>query len=561
MQAAPAIAKDVERFLTALARSIRARGLYAANNEALQLMEADLWKNARLVFRQLRELSLTVRPDALLFEQVPVLENPPDQDDVPFLLHRDGVRKLDLLQGLTREELSVLVEALHAGRGGRTLEDDIVAHLWRRELEHIRYVTVDVHVTDAAEEGAQEQQVEAVVRSLYGAAPEGSVFHGIHLDASEEAAKVLAEALGGLDDMAPGFRPMTQLPDLPAYAGRLKSHIDPETPGRRMVRDIVGMLAEASEEDAQSGFESLLELFDGSLAEGDLELATDIVIAVRAIRDRAREVGAWMEQAVSDVRLRQVSAICEADPTREAEVASFFRACGSRAARSLVGALGLFRQPGLRRRFADLAVDLGGDVQREAEALLRNEQGYVAREGIYLLSRLDQLRNRHILRDIQRHPKPQVRLELLKEIDRVPEDIASAVVIDMLRDEESRVRVAAAETLSQRGDEAACRALANACERPDFDEESPTVKQALTLSVAAALGRDAIPYLEPLTTRAEGWMPKRGAEESALAAVKALGQIRHPDAVVALKGVMRLRNRGVRDAARQALLGMGGGEQ
>ncbi|MEM1024876.1 MAG: HEAT repeat domain-containing protein [Myxococcota bacterium] len=560
MQAAPAIAKDVERFLTSLARSIRARGLYAANNEALHLMEQDLWKNATLVFRQLRDLSLTVRPDALLFEEAIVFENPPDQDDISFLLYRDGVRKLDLLQGLTRDELNVLVDALHAGRGGRTLEDDVVAHLWRRELEHIRYVTVDVHVTDAAEEGAQQQQVEAVVRSLYGAAPEGSVFHGIHLDASEEAAKVLADALGRLDEMAPGFRPMARLPDLPAYAGRLKSHVDPDPPSRRMVRDIVAMLADASEEDAQAGFESMLELFDAALGEADLELATEIVVAIRAIRDRSREVEAWMGQAVSDVRLRQVSAICESDPTRESEVVEFFRACGSRASATLVLALGLFRQPGVRRRFADLAVELGGDFQRQAEELLRNEQGFVAREGIYLLSRLDQLRNRHVLRDIQRHPKPQVRLELLQEIDRVPDDIASSVVADLLRDEEPRVRVAAAETLGMRGDESACRALAYACDRPDFDEESPTVKQAIALAVASTLGRDGIPYLEPLTSRAEGWMAKKGSEETALAAVKALGQIRHPDAVVALKGVMQLRNRSVRDAAREALMRMGGQE-
>ncbi|MGF1511582.1 MAG: HEAT repeat domain-containing protein [Myxococcota bacterium] len=554
-----AISRDVAKMMRLMARTIRSRSLYSANNQALALMRDELNRATEAVFRQVAEVSLRVLPDALIYQDVSVLENPDTGEGLPFALYRDGIRRLDLLAGLTPSELDQVVLAFHLGQASRSMEDDIVTHLWRCDLEHVRYVTVEVHVTDAASEAAHDQQVDAVVRALYQSAPEGSLFHGLNLDASEEAAKALADAIGTIDDLAPGFHPASALPALPAYARRLEGQA--ESPYRGMMTDILSIMSEAPEAmpEVEFGFSSLLDLLDAALLDEDVRLATDIVLGVRALSLHLNRVDGWLEQALSDVRLRQVSALAQQRPDVEHLVREFFEAAGSRAAPSLVQALPTFREPEIRRRFSDLALDLGLEDPAAAEELVRNEIGFAAREGIYILSRLDRLRDRSLLRDIQRHPKPQVRMALVNEIDRVPLEFASGVLSELLRDEAPRVRVAAAETLAQRGDEGARRALVNAVERPEFEEEPASVKSALAIGLATVLGPRAIPHLDPMVGRADSWMARRAHEETATAAIHALAQVQHQDAVEALKRAALSRNRTVRGEARSVLERLRGG--
>jgi hypothetical protein len=556
-----AISKDVGRMLTLLSRASRARSLYAANNQALLLMKQELVRSVETVFRQVDEVSLRVLPEELAYQDVTVFQDSESADSLPFILYRDGVRRIEFLRGLDGVELEHLLAALHQGTIGRSMEDDVVTQLWRHELEHVRYVTVEVHVTDAASEAAHEQQVDAVVRSLYSSAPEGTLFHGLNLDAHELAAKSLAEAMGTIDELAPGFRPASALPALPAYAGRLKTESDGASSYRRMATDILAMLVESEEDlqDASHGFTMLLDLLDAALLEEDLSLATDVVVGVRGLPRHGPLVSDWLQEALSDVRLRQVSSFVQQVPDLEDRVRAFFVAAGRRSAPSLVQALPTFKEPELRRRFADLALELGLDDTAAVEELVHNEIGFAAREGLYLLSRLDLLRDRSLLREIQRHPKPQVRLALVNEIDQVPDDIAPSVLSELLRDESARVRVAAAETLTQRGDEMARRALLNAIERPEFDDEPESVKRACALGVATVLGPRAVTHLEPLVQRADGWMARKAQEESAAAAIAALAQVQHQEAVEALKRAALSRNRAVRSEARQALERMRGG--
>ena len=202
---------------------------------------------------------------------------------------------------------------------------------------------------------------------------------------------------------------------------------------------------------------------------------------------------------------------------------------------------------------ADLLLELGTPDELTVRELVGNEQGFAAREGLYLLARMDRLRDRAFLREVQRHPSPQVRLALIQEIDRVPRDIASWVLVEMLRDPAPRVSVAAIETLAQQGDDVATRALTNAVTRPEIDDESETVKRALFVALATVLGVEAISYLEPMIARVDAWMPKSAHEESARAAVYALGQLRHPASVDALREASASKCRSVRADARKLL--------
>lgn len=555
-----AIGRDVARFLTALARTARSRHLYAANNEALRLMRQELGRAAADVFRQVPEVSIRVRPDALAFgEEDVMVDDQPGGDSLPFLFYRDGIRKLTLLRGLTDDELDQLVEAINQGQSGRSLEDDIVVHLWRHGFEHVRYVTVDVHVVDASADVAMEQQVEAVLRSLYTHAVEGEVLRGLSIDDNEEAAKAIADALGDLDEMAPGFHPSGTLASLPAYAGSLVGRGTDEALFHRFVDETAEVLASHPHEAAPL-FETYLGVFDAAVVEGDLDLATHVVRVVRGL-PVTPAVEAWLAEALSDGRLRQVTQLVQANPQLEADVAAFFESTGARAVPALIRALPGLTQPEVRRRFSNLLLELGAPDEDLVRELVGNEQGFAAREGLYLLARMDRLRDRRFLREIQRHPSPQVRLGLIQEIDCVPSDIAPWVLAEMMRDESPRVRVAAIETLAQQGDDVASRSLTNAVDRPELDDEPESVKRALMVALATVSGVEAVPHFEPLIARVDSWMPRASHEESARAAVYALGQLRHTASVDLLKRASTSKCRSVRAEARKMLERLKGGDE
>jgi HEAT repeat protein len=554
-----AIGRDVSRLLTSLARTSRSRHLYAANNEVLRLMKTELRRAVEDVFRQVPEIEITVRPEALSYADEDVFVEAPDAvDSLPFLLYRDGIRRLVLQRGLTDAELEQLVDAINQGQSGRSLEDDIVVHLWRHGFEHLRYVTVDVHVADASADVAMEQQVDAVLRSLYTNVADGESFQSISIDAQEEAAKAIADAMGDPDALALGFHPSGTLASLPAYAGRLLGSIDDEHVFWHFVDETAEVLL-AHPDEAEPIFATYLSIFDGAVVDGDLALARHVVSTVREL-PVTPAVEAWLGEAISDGRLRQVTQMVQSNPQLESDAIEFFRSTGSGAIPSLIRSLPGLTQPEVRRRFADLVLDLGDADEMLVRELVSNEQGFAAREGLYLLARTDRLRDRSFLREIQCHPSPQVRLTLIQEIDRVPQDVASWVLAEMLRDPTARVRVAAIETLAQRGDDVAARALLQAVEQPEFDDESETVKRALLFAVASVLGAEAVTHMEPMIARVDAWMPRTSHEESARAAVYALGQLRHPASVDVLKRASTVKCRSVRTDARRTLERLRGDE-
>ncbi|MCA9549117.1 MAG: hypothetical protein KC933_03715, partial [Myxococcales bacterium] len=214
-------AKDVGRTLAAFSRVARARSLYQENSAALKRMRSDLFRGFQEILADRPVLSLRVRPEAFVFEdQVVLTDENPDQS-IPFALYRDGIRRLDFSRGLEESELDTLLACTARGFHFTGLGDDIVSDLWRHDLEHIRYLVVDTSVVDAAAaagaptapvDGAEpisdlDTQIDGLLRAIYGDSSDDVGPRSIHLDASDLAAKSIAESLDAVDDMAPGFHP------------------------------------------------------------------------------------------------------------------------------------------------------------------------------------------------------------------------------------------------------------------------------------------------------------------------------------------------------------------
>ncbi len=136
--------------LRAFGRAIRAHQLYLHNNptylktvDAARATFAPIWKHAD-------EVVLDVSDTQLRWSGRTVL-NEPDKttDALPWVLYKDGIRELRLLQGVEEQDLVGLIEVITRARRALHDEDDLLTLLWEREFHFIRYRYIDMSVDGA----------------------------------------------------------------------------------------------------------------------------------------------------------------------------------------------------------------------------------------------------------------------------------------------------------------------------------------------------------------------------------------------------------------------------
>ncbi|HEY8075964.1 MAG TPA: serine/threonine-protein kinase, partial [Labilithrix sp.] len=96
-----------------------------------------------------------VGPGAFVFEGNAVWA--PDRipfDRVPYQLFADGVRRIQIKDGFTKEEFRDFVAILlHDVMGHESSEDDAVTALWDRRFEHVAYVAIEAFDGSGANDG------------------------------------------------------------------------------------------------------------------------------------------------------------------------------------------------------------------------------------------------------------------------------------------------------------------------------------------------------------------------------------------------------------------------
>jgi len=112
-----------------------------------------------------------VGPGAFLFEAKPVWA--PDRmpfDRIPYQLFADGVRRIQIKQGITEDELRDLVAIFLRDLGdGVATEGDSVTALWDRRFEHVAYLAIDSFAEGEAGDPGQQGssgKAEALADSL-----------------------------------------------------------------------------------------------------------------------------------------------------------------------------------------------------------------------------------------------------------------------------------------------------------------------------------------------------------------------------------------------------------
>ncbi|MCA9554148.1 MAG: hypothetical protein KC933_29205 [Myxococcales bacterium] len=553
------------------ARIVRAYRLYNADNATVVRMIDELWRGFGDVLEVTPELVITVQANALLLGEASLLETADTDESIPFALYRDGIRRIEFLHGLPRDELEALVEATSLGLGFTGVGDDVVSLLWRRDLRHISYVVVDTTIVEsdgrvATEHGdasTVDAQINALLANLYGHSDDVEGRLSLHLDGADLPAKRVAEALDDVDDMAAGGRPVRHLGQRAAYQDDLEREVAEEGDFAISVRGLEGALRSLAQPlppaEARTMADALLRMLDTALLEDRFQVATGIVSGVRRSGQSRALVGGWMDEVVSEARTRHVAAAFNNPQATEevrATALEYFRACGAWVVEPLLGLLPGIVDAQLRRAVSTLLLEIGIIDPAPVKALLQNEQAFVAQEAVYLLVHMGRDTDHEALFAAAHHVSPQVRITVAEHLGQLPEQLGRDLAAQLTADVELRVQVAGIRGLARYPGQSALAVVEGLVTRTALEGKHFEYKRAALESYAALGQTRAVQVLHRYIRDGDGFLTGREAEETAVAAALALGRIRSMASVEILRRGAMSRNKRLRETARRSLIQM-----
>jgi hypothetical protein len=146
-------------------KAVKTLNLYEGRGESC-VKSVDLaYRNLREVLSQFGEITLRVTPYEFFVEGGAVYTSKEDRRGITYRLFRDGVRELELLPLIERDEFAELLEILRRVQPVHG-EDDTVTMLWERNLQGVRYQAIDLFLEGmvVAETDELQEQIDALMQ-------------------------------------------------------------------------------------------------------------------------------------------------------------------------------------------------------------------------------------------------------------------------------------------------------------------------------------------------------------------------------------------------------------
>ncbi len=139
------LTQSVASVLRTFVRAHRAAQMYLSNSPMRPKARDDARDAFRVFWSQESALSLAITEQSLLFNGREVYrEDERSSAALPWLLYRDGLRRLDLHPGFEDHELDLLLDILQQAREATTDDDDLVTRLWVADFQLLTFQNVEL---------------------------------------------------------------------------------------------------------------------------------------------------------------------------------------------------------------------------------------------------------------------------------------------------------------------------------------------------------------------------------------------------------------------------------
>ncbi len=540
----------VTELLKAFVKAVRAHQLYLPNNpmharslEAVREAFAKLWQ-------QTDEIDLHVVETRLEWEGRVVLdEEGRTSDNIAWLLYKDGIRELKMLEGFEQEELGVFFNLLQRVRKATDDDDDLLTLMWEREFVTLQYRYVDL----TQESGTGVESMER----------------------AEQKEKILspAQAEAGLESTQSSIAKMDEF-DQTLYflddgeVEYLHNEIKREFATDLRPAVIASLLDTFETQKDPTVREEICGLLDYfllvllSLAQyrnAAYLLREAAVTANRApeVLDAHKQRLIQLGELMSDPKpLGQLLQALEDSPLRapQRELDELFGILQPRALETILSWIGRSSNPPLKMLLEVGATRLASSNSAELIRLIGSEDEAVVLEAIRRAAALKSPAAVPALGKMLTVGETEMRLAAVTALT----NIGSAGAMQMLErglvDEERDVRIVAVRSLGARNARAALPRVEAAIKGKELRESNLTEKMAFFEAYGLLAGDAGVPLLDGLLN-AKGFMGRKDDSETRACAAMALGKINSPKAAESLNRAAGEKDVIVRNAVSRAIRG------
>lgn len=533
-------ADRIEKFVTALMKDCRTRQAYVRGNQLIERFHEALLDRLHDLWDLLPHLTLTIDEGRLLWQDLPVYDQPIGHDNFAFMFFRDGLRTLALLPGCEQGELREFVEIIANVRWGRSA--DLLATLWHRDFSFIRIEYVDV---------AEDEGHDLPVGNRNAGAGE-TIADMSEIDRVIQSGPVSAEA----DDA------FNQLLLSESDQGYLQREIDIDLE-RPLVHDVTLALLDQFEMRDQERRQQVVDILRGFLprllAIPDFPTVALIVNELQLLANKTgerdtQELVIALLRDMSEAIAALVSTTVDGDENGPAqnEIDALLGALQAEAIPTLVRAIPSISDLTLRGQIEDALDGLVARFPAHLTALLVADDPVLAAEAAAILARLGIVEAVGEVARLARRPEAVARRAGIEALGFMPPDKAGPIVFAALDDADWTVRKAALQTVTRLGAPGAARELRRRISSRRFASRDE-VEQAAFLRALVAAGPEAsIPELAQLLNGRGRWGGKQAAIVRAGAA-RALALVGTPEAASELSRASGDRNSTVATAVRLCL--------
>jgi len=531
-------------------------GKHPARTQALERTHKQI---AQLLSQQ-APLSLQIKGGGFSCADVPVGRNHPLLQGFALEFTRRGIQAIRFLPGVRPEDLQhitdlLITDAATLSRqgGGRAFLQGRGASTVEVEALDVKFETLSPRVERAsAGEGGSEpvQQAAPPAPAAVAAQPAPTEV------AAPQAAPMPAGETGGESATPTGS---------PEEAGGAEAERGAK-PEDEVPPDVEALILELQKADRPARYESLTEELSRrgreALTQGEGNTCLRIMAALAMElhpsspkEEKLTRYARWTLRSLLDETGPQllVDGFCRGGPVPEHQLVHLLLTVKEETAPAVVNQLLIEREMGARQRLADILVQMGAPALPAVQSALTAPSWQTARRLFPLLPRLAVPEVAESLKGLFRHSDPRIRRESIRLYRQLGAEQGGDPLLGALGDTDTSVRQAAIAALGGLKVKAAVPPLRQLAEAHPGTRDLEEQKKAI-----AALGAigdpQALPTLIGLLHRRR-WLSRRRTEELRIAAAYALGALKMPEALEALRAAARSAPAALKQACEAALRG------
>ena len=556
-----------------LIKAVKAKLVYPATSRLPQQFLEELYAALCRLLDDIGSISFRVEADRILYEDVEVYHAQSKSENFAHPFFRDGIINFDFAKDITIEELLKFNDIISRMMRSAIVDDDLATLLWEASFEHISYKLMDdvlnietfEYGLDSLRANGGGGQGKPDIRKLYD--------EEINLELSVEDFEITPEArsrrkqptpYASVPDVIGDFMKKLMVFDESEKAAldeMLKSDesFDANAYIINLLFEILGM------ETDNAGYHEALELIgkvrDDFIRSGDFISAGIVFMRVKELEQafnnlkdiKLDKIQGFIEGFASPDKIRIiVGTLNRQSDLNPSLVVEYLKMLPWQAIPALIDGLGdLMHFPG-RRVFCKALVYLGANRIELLAKGIEDNRWFVVRNIVMVLGQINNPRALSYFRKTIRHPELRVRKETVISAARIGSEEASDFLIMALTDDDEKLQIMALRELVKQRVTKAYITIERTVNDKKFKDRSPDQMKEFLEALAKLGGSRSFESLKKMANQITLLASEKQLRLRNYA-IRALGFMETPEALVILEKLAKSRNGTLADTARRAL--------